>query len=257
MAFNWTCPYCSRHQTVTSANFALGKFGFAMVDSDLGPIGLSANAIICANPECKKATVTASIREAKWYNSRNSIYVDDNARSILTLQLMPDSFAKPQPDFIPPSLREDYAEACRIRDLSPKASATLSRRCLQGMIRDFCKISKGTLFEEINTLKALVDAAKAPAGVSLDSVEAIDHIRGVGNIGAHMEKDINHIVPVDPQEAQLLIELIESLFEEWYVAREKRASRFSEIKALADSKKELIANHKTPQIEGPKDEQGQ
>ncbi|MCW3784262.1 DUF4145 domain-containing protein [Defluviimonas salinarum] len=166
-------------------------------------------------------------------------------------RLFPESIAKPQPDYIPVALREDYVEACRIRDLSPKASATLSRRCLQGMIRDFCGVKKDTLLAEITTLKELVKTDKAPSGVSLDSVEAIDHVRGVGNIGAHMEKDINHIVPVDPQEAQLLIELIESLFEEWYVAREKRAARFSGIKALAESKKKLIAELKAPQTESP------
>ena len=33
-------------------------------------------------------------------------------------------------------------------------------------------------------------------------------VRKVGNIGAHMEKDINVIVDVDPDEAQHLIGLI-------------------------------------------------
>ena len=33
-----------------------------------------------------------------------------------------------------PQLMDDYEEACAIVNLSPKASATLSRRCLQGMI---------------------------------------------------------------------------------------------------------------------------
>ena len=56
---------------------------------------------------------------------------------------MPESDAKPQPEFIPEAIRQDYREACRIRDLSPKASATLARRCLQGMIRDFCAITRG------------------------------------------------------------------------------------------------------------------
>jgi len=33
--------------------------------------------------------------------------------------------------------------------------------------------------------------------------EAIDAVRKLGNIGAHMEKDINVIVDVDPEEAEL------------------------------------------------------
>ena len=52
-------------------------------------------------------------------------------------RLIPESDAKVFPDYIPQQIREDYVEASKIKELSPKASATLSRRCLQGMIRDF------------------------------------------------------------------------------------------------------------------------
>jgi hypothetical protein len=127
-------------------------------------------------------------------------------------RLIPESSAVPQPDYIPEPLRADYYEACRIRDLSPKASATLARRCLQGMIRDFCGIAKGTLDAEIKALKDAVDADKAPRGVTHESVDAVDHVRRIGNIGAHMEKDINLIIDIDPDEAQILIGLIETLF---------------------------------------------
>jgi len=104
------------------------------------------------------------------------------------------------------------------------------------MIRDFCGISKPTLFQEIATLKKLADDGNAPRGVSGDSVEAIDHIRQIGNIGAHMEKDINIIIDVEPAEAQVLIELIETLFEEWYVERHKREERFARVKEIANDK---------------------
>jgi hypothetical protein len=75
--------------------------------------------------------------------------------------LLPESSAKPLPDFIPQALREDYSQACRIRDLSPKASATLSRRVLQGMIRDFCGIARKRLVDEIRELRRQVDAGEA------------------------------------------------------------------------------------------------
>jgi Domain of unknown function (DUF4145) len=143
--------------------------------------------------------------------------------------LLPPSSAKPQPDYIPQAIRDDYYEACAIRDLSPKASATLTRRCLQGMIRDFCSISKKRLIDEINALRALVKAGQAPIGVQHDSVEAIDHVREIGNIGAHMEADINVIVDVDPDEAQILIGLVELLFAEWYIARDARQRAFAKL----------------------------
>jgi hypothetical protein len=105
------------------------------------------------------------------------------------------------------------------------------------MIRDFAKISGRTLFQEIIDLKKEVRAGNGPRGVSIESVDAIDHVRTVGNIGAHMEADVEHIISVEPGEAQLLIELIESLFEEWYIERHTREARFKELAALADAKK--------------------
>jgi hypothetical protein len=104
------------------------------------------------------------------------------------------------------------------------------------MIRDFCGITKSRLIDEIDALRAAVDKGSAPLGVSGDSIDAIDGLRKIGNIGAHMEKDINVIVDVDPNEAQALIELIESLFEEWYIARDKRQRRFAKVAEVATQK---------------------
>lgn len=137
---------------------------------------------------------------------------------------------------MPEQIYEDYAEACAIRDLSPKAAATLVRRALQGMIRDFCMIAKATLAKEIEALGVAVSDGTAPPDVLGESVQAINHVRSLGNIGAHMEKDIGVIVAVDPQEAQLLIELTEMLFEEWYGSRARRAARLSAIQNLAVEK---------------------
>jgi hypothetical protein len=100
------------------------------------------------------------------------------------------------------------------------------------MIRDFWKIRKARLIAEIDALKGRVDA---------ETWDAIDSVRKIGNIGAHMKKDINLIVDVEPHEARLLIELIETLFEEWYVARNEREQRMRKIKAAADGKDKIPA----------------
>lgn len=103
------------------------------------------------------------------------------------------------------------------------------------MIRDFWKIQgKKSLYEEIEGIKEKIE------GITWD---AIDSLRKVGNIGAHMEKDINLIVEVDEDEAALLIELIETLFEEWYIQRHQREERMAKIKAIAAMKE---ATRKTP-----------
>jgi hypothetical protein len=65
---------------------------------------------------------------------------------------------------------------------------------------------------------------------------AIDAVRKIGNIGAHMEKDINVIVDVEPKEAQLLIGLIELLVKDWYIAKHNRVERLKEIVAVSQVK---------------------
>ena len=43
-----------------------------------------------------------------------------------------NTFRKPTPQEVPSDIKEDYEEACKVLPMSNKASAALSRRCLQG-----------------------------------------------------------------------------------------------------------------------------
>jgi hypothetical protein len=233
---NWVCPFCNVTQTVTSPKYHTGVDKLELEDNAEGLIALRSKAITCSNAECRKTTIAVELTEMKGSWSQGTYFPKD-AKVHWTKQLTPESYAKPLPDYIPRPLRDDYQEACAIRDLSPKASATLARRCLQGMLRDFCGIARSRLIDEIKDLSDAVTHGTAPKGVSIDSIDAIDALRGIGNIGAHMEKDINVIVDVEPREAQLMIELLETLFEDWYIAREKRELRFRSILEAADQKK--------------------
>lgn len=147
--------------------------------------------------------------------------------------IRPLSSAKQFPAYIPSAIRQDYEEACAIASLSPKASATLSRRCLQGMIRNFWGITKPTLNKEIDELKD-----KIP----VDLWSSIDALRQLGNIGAHMEKDTNIIVDIDSKEAYSLIRLIELLMKEWYIDREERKKLFSDIISINQTKQSTRKN---------------
>jgi hypothetical protein len=95
------------------------------------------------------------------------------------------------------------------------------------MIRDFWGITKNRLVDEINELEKVIDPI---------TWKAIDSLRKIGNIGAHMEKDINLIVDVDENEAELLIKLIEDLFHDWYVAKHEKEARYSQLLNIANSK---------------------
>lgn len=144
----------------------------------------------------------------------------------------PKEDVKNLPEYVPAAIRNDYLEAIAIVDLSPKASATLARRCLQGMIHDFWEIKEKNLNAEISTLKGKIPSAQW---------NAIDALRKIGNIGAHMESDINFIIDVESDEAQKLIKLIELLIDKWYIARHDEEELLAEITTIS-SEKEVERN---------------
>ena len=217
----WTCPYCNRDCTISEKDIRLlQKSGYISEEYEFYCSRVII--IVCPNPKCRKQTISLFINkyDDKYQQIKEQVY---------SRQLIPESEAKPFPDYIPVQLRNDYQEACLIKTKSPKASATLSRRCLQGMIRDFWNIKKDRLIDEINALQEKVDNT---------TWEAIDSVRRLGNIGAHMEKDVDLIIDVDPEEAGLLIWLIETLFKEWYIVKHDKEERMKAIVKLAQDKKE-------------------
>jgi Domain of unknown function (DUF4145) len=232
---NFVCPHCGMPQISTQITRDNGSVKLSVGNNCHDTVMLEYHAIACANPKCNDVTVHVVLVEGATNNVMGPTKFKRGAM-LNFYRLRPFGTSKPQPDYIPAALREDYHEACLIRDLSPKAAATLARRCLQGMIRDFCRIAKSRLIDEIKELRARVDAGNAPPGVMLETVEAIDHVRSIGNIGAHMEKDIDLVIEVDPGEAQALINLIELLFAEWYVARRQRENRLAMVKQISDQK---------------------
>jgi hypothetical protein len=219
---SWTCPFCSKPTTINQQDISEGHLPLHY-ETKHGDVGFGFYSIRCPNDECQEVYLAVEFE-----NRKPDLYNGGYAfESLETWVLRPEALTKPQPDYIPKPIRNDYLEACLIQERSPKASATLSRRCLQGMIRDFWNIKKSRLIDEINALQEHVEP---------EVWEAINAVRKVGNVGAHMEKDINLIIDVDPREARLLIELIEQLFEEWYVRREQRKDRIAKVTALANVK---------------------
>ncbi|MDP8267523.1 MAG: DUF4145 domain-containing protein [Candidatus Tenebribacter davisii] len=223
MGFVWTCPYCNSKTTIKGDNLRISKYDMTLNNAD-GIKQFTTKWIICPNDECNKFTLTAFLHNLV---ESSVIGYYEQKELLNTWNLIPGSYARVYPNYIPEALIKDYQEACLIRDLSPKASATLSRRCIQGIIRDFWKITKSRLIDEISELEDKIDSL---------TWKAIDAVRKVGNIGAHMEKDIDLIIEVDPKEAELLINLIELLFEEWYIKKRERELKLKSIVKIAQNK---------------------
>lgn len=219
-AFSYTCPFCERPTTVSSADHASKTLAFLVRGSRHQ---LEALYVVCPNPACKKYTLEVTLYQPK--DDQGMFFGWD---AVKNWRLVPESYAHVFPDYVPQGVRNDYTEACAILGLSPKASATLSRRCLQGMIRDFWGVSKRSLKDEIEAIQGLVDQL---------TWKAIDGVRTMGNIGAHMEKDIDLIIDVEPEEAGRLIWLIELLIKDWYVTRNEKEESLRQIDETSAAKK--------------------
>lgn len=225
LEFSWQCPFCGRFATIRDADISEGSIVCYQNTAEGKKILLVAF-ITCPNKKCKRYTLKAILGDAQVNTTSEKWEMAQNNNTIVW-NLIPESQAQIFPEYIPKAILGDYNEACKIVNLSPKASATLSRRCLQGMIRDFWNIKKPRLVDEIEEIRGKVDS---------ETWAAIDAVRSIGNIGAHMEKDIDLIIDVDPKEATLLISLIETLIKEWYILRYERQVRMRQIVETSNSK---------------------
>jgi hypothetical protein len=92
---------------------------------------------------------------------------------------------KPTPKEVPDDIKEDYEEACLVLPISNKASAALSRRCLQAILRDQ-GYAQRDLAQQIDALLGEQDPTKAiPTALK----QTVDAIRNFGNFSAHPVTD--------------------------------------------------------------------
>jgi hypothetical protein len=119
---------------------------------------------------------------------------------------------------VPADFSDDYNEACNVLDISPKASAALSRRCLQHILHDCAKVKERNLDQEI---QKVLDGNMLPSHIA----ESLDAIRTVGNFAAHPIKSTSsgEIVEVEAGEAQWNLDTVEALFDFYFVGPAKNA----------------------------------
>lgn len=143
------------------------------------------------------------------------------------------------PGIIPPDIEEDYKEACLVLADSPKASAALSRRCLQTILRTFAGVKPQDLSKEIDEVLA---SKQLPSYLASD----VDAVRNYGNFAAHPIKSTStgEIVGVEPGEAEWQLDVLEGLFDFYFVGPAEAKKKREALNAkLADAGKPPI---KTP-----------
>jgi hypothetical protein len=146
----------------------------------------------------------------------------------------------PPPQEVPNPFAQDYREACLVLADSPKASAALSRRCLQLILRDKGGVKHSDLSHEIEEAMPLL-----PLYLS----GAIDAVRTVGNFAAHPIKSAStgEVVDVELGEAEWLLDTLEGLFGFYFVEPAALQKKRDELNAkLGDAGKPRLKQPPEP-----------
>lgn len=184
----------------------------------------------CPNKKCGKIIVDLASRTPS-QDQNGNINSPILAHTAWRQTVRPFASSRPP---VPPEVglafATDYKEACLILTLSSKASAALSRRCLQNILREKAPVKRADLANEI---QQVIDSKTLPSHLS----ESIDAVRNIGNFAAHPLKSTatGEIMEVEVGEAEWLLDVLEALFDFYFVQPAiLKAKRDALNKKLAD-----------------------
>ena len=144
--------------------------------------------------------------------------------------------ARPLPPEVVDPYRKDFDEAVAVLPLSAKASAALSRRILQTMLREKAATKQRDLADQI---EEIIAQGHMPTHI----LEGLDAVRQTGNFAAHpiKSKSTGEIVEVETGEAEWNLDILESLFDYYFVQPALTAKRRAALDAkLKDAGKPLL-----------------
>lgn len=215
------CPHCLNgiHPSTTNTTLSVyntAKFTFGAWKGD--SVNICVRCHIC--PSCGGPTV-----ELRFVAETTIIH---------ELRVFPrEARFLPAPPEVPLELATDYGEANSVVSISPKASAALSRRCLQAMLKD-AGYQNDNLAKQIDNAIAEQRASHA---LPSDLRNSLDAIRNFGNFSAHPISDRTtlQVIEVDEGEAEWCLQLIFELFQHYYVRPERASERRSALNAKLEA----------------------
>lgn len=163
-------------------------------------------------PECHKPSM-----KLMYKTSTGMPVVDALSEMFGTAQwVFPMSRARKNiPDEVPDDLKEDYFEANDVLLISPRSSATLSRRIMESILRQQGYGQK-KLIDQIDAVRnEPVPDKKLPTSL----LKMIDAVRLFGNFSAHSIRNMEtlQIIDVESGEADVCLYVIEGMFDHYYV----------------------------------------
>jgi hypothetical protein len=166
-------------------------------------------------PECNRFIIFL-LKAEPYYSGSGSKVVHGvlNIDDAFTIMVRPKVSSRPCPPEVPPDIAKDFKAASSVIADSPEASAAMSRRCLQHLLRDpnAANVKDVDLAREI---QKVIASNTLPPYI----VEGLHAIRHHGNFGAHPMESIvtGEILPIEPGEAEWNLDVLESLFDFYYV----------------------------------------
>jgi len=143
-----------------------------------------------------------------------------------TLMVHPLGATRPLSRDVPAAYADRFQRAVRVLPMAAEASAAISRRLLQDLLRGEAGITRRDLSSEI---QELLDSNVLPSGLANE----VDVIRTVGNFAAHPIKSqsTGEVMEVEPGEAESLLDVLEELFDFYFVrpaASRRRREKLNE-----------------------------
>lgn len=174
---------------------------------------------ICPNSDCQERIIYCIFREDR------SLAISRTPLSAKTVDELQDKvllFPKtkkrkefPPDSGIPDDFIEDYEEAAAVLDISPNASAALSRRLLQRLLRDKAGVKPSIIDNEI---KEAIDIHQYPSWIT----NVINNVKSIGKYGTHPNMTAaDQIIDVEPKEAEWSLNVLELLFDFHFIGPEK------------------------------------
>ena len=209
------CPHClvSFHDNWLEWQYQRGDEWKGLYQDDMGLFGFKTT--LC--PACNRIICAINVTRPRIHNRKPLTSV--------RIIVYPKATARPVPPEVEAVFANDFKEACLVISDSEKASAALSRRCLQNLL-----IEKAGAKEkaDLNSqIQVLIDSGKLPSHLE----EAIDAIRTIGNFAAHPIKSTQtgEVIDVEPGEAEWLLETLEGLFDFYFVQPARSAGKIASM----------------------------
>lgn len=217
------CPHCLNSITLEESHYPTGIYQNSSYFNELKDSGDSSGYGIsygyCPSPKCHKLIMKLR------YETMSDTIEDFIVPKAKTRIILPNAIDK---KFI-----KYHEEASSVLPYSARASAALSRLCLEVLLKEKYKIKNGTLKDKIDTFENM-------GILSSELIKDMQYIKQIGNDGAHLNTNsAGSIVDVNKKNAETLLVLLENLFDFCFVQPKERKERMNNIKKRMERKKKI------------------